>query len=165
MWKKQEQRELSEKEKSVFRVVCLVFPIVVGFLLIGVGVDLHLQEAEFLKTAIETTGVVIGFEDTRGLFIDTTLRDYGDKVHVSFTVDEVEYSGHWGYRNFNAGMKVGDTLKLYYNPDNPADFQSTNHPALPIVSGLIFLAIGVFVGVCMYMGKRAEKKGLPNTWY
>ncbi len=98
---------------------------------------------------LQTEAVVISAElaeaehtDADGNHVDATYT-----IIVKYTVDGKEYETLLGEL---PGYKVGDMMKIYYNPDDPSQITQTKSMVLPIViivAGVAVLAGGIVIGV------------------
>ena len=116
----------------------------VMFAIIGIGLILGgavwlMAIGNFKKTAVKTEAVITSikiYEDSDG---DTQY----DTI-AEFTVDGVPYSGYIGHVS---GMKEGQVVTVYYNPDDPQEFQDSADPIIAVVFicvGILFAFVGFF---------------------
>lgn len=111
---------------------------IIGIALIVAGIVWLVSIEGFKKNAIETEGTI-----TR---IDITTNSEDEDQYsavVEFTVDGITYTGSVGY---TAGMKEGDAVTIYYNPNDPQDFQDNSNS---IVAVVVFLGLGA---ACSFVG-------------
>lgn len=112
---------------------------IIGITLIVVG-SVWLAKAEsFKKNAVETEAAITEieiYEDSDG---DTQYN-----VLVGFRADDMKVEGSLGYHV--SGMKKGQTVKIFYSPDDPHDFKSASEDiwifVVLIVLGVPFLLFG-----------------------
>lgn len=93
-----------------------------GMIFIVIGAMTYISESNFKKTSETTTGTIIDIESYRDSDGDTRY-----EVYVDFKVKGKTYSGSLNY--YSADMDIGDSVVIYYNPDNPNTFKGEN-PAL-----------------------------------
>lgn len=114
---------------------------IIGIVLIVVG-SVWLAKAEnFKKNAVQTQAAITEidiFEDSDG---DTQYN-----VLVEFRADDAKIEDSLGYHV--SGMKKGQTVEIFYNPDDPHDFKSASEDiwifVVLIVLGVPFLLFGCF---------------------
>lgn len=130
-----------EKKKSS---VNWIFAII-GVALIAAGIICLAKSENFKKTAVETEATITEiemYEDSDG---DTQYN-----VLVEFQADDEKIEGSLGYHV--SGMKKGQTVQIFYNPNDPHDFKSASEDiwifAVLIVLGVPFLLFG-FLPVIM----------------
>lgn len=116
------------------RLPTLIFAllIVVGAALIVAGIYLWRENDKFMQTARPANATITN--------ITTRTDSDGDTIHdvfVSFTVNGKRYNGKLNY--YVTGMRSGQTVQIYYNPSNPANFRSHNSH----FSGIIVIGMGV----------------------
>ena len=132
--------EKGKKKSSVNWIFAII-----GVALIAAGIICLAKSENFKKTAVETEATITEiemYEDSDG---DTQY-----KVLVEFQADDEKIEGSLGYRV--SGMKKGQTVQIFYNPDDPHDFKSASEDiwifAVLIVLGVPFLLFG-FLPVIM----------------
>ena len=144
--------EKGEKKASVNWIF-----VIIGAALIVVGMVLLVNAESFKKNAVETEATIIRIDITRDSDDETQYNPI-----VQFTVGDVTYTGGVGYF---AGMKKGDTVNIYYNPDDPQDFQDNSNS---IIAVAVFLLLGIassLTGFSPVITKKiaAIKKRRANT--
>ena len=92
---------------------------------------------------IETEAVVTRTElveeahtDAEGNNVEATYN-----VYVKYTVNENEYETLLGELS---GYKEGESVKIFYNPENPKEITQTKSLIIPII--MIVAGLGAFVG-------------------
>jgi len=118
------------KVQSPGKIIGLIFTLI-GLMFIGLGIILTSVNLRFLEDALETTAIITDIETYK-----TTKGSRRHRVYVEFSVDGETYDGRLG--EYHSGMKVGDTVTIYYDPDNPADFRGSGVG----YAGYILMAIG-----------------------
>lgn len=129
---------MSNEKKSKKISLYLIFA-VVGVALIIVGTVLIIQSENFKKNAAQTEATIVEIE---------TYEDSDDETHynvlVEFYAGDVKVEGDLGYHV--SGMKKGQTVKVFYNPDDPNDFKSASEGiwmfVVFIVGGIPFTLVG-----------------------
>ncbi len=132
--------EKGKKKSSVNWIFAII-----GVALIAAGIICLAKSENFKKTAVETEATITEiemYEDSDG---DTQY-----KVLVEFQADDEKIEGSLGYHV--SGMKKGQTVQIFYNPNDPHDFKSASEDiwifAVLIVLGVPFLLFG-FLPVIM----------------
>jgi len=134
-------------ENRMITIVSAVFALV-GLIIIVVGAAITISNQYFLRTAVEATAVITDIYTTRNSDGDTLYT-----VYVRFYVNDDEYVGQLGV--WHSGMAIGQSVKIYYDPDNPYRFRSEIGIVL-IVSLLLFGSIFLLVSFILFyrMKKR-----------
>lgn len=112
----------------------------VGLLTIGIGIGMFASYQSFKRTAVETDAIITD--------IDVYRRSSGGEsktsriVWIRYGFDGEEYENTLGY--YSSGMRKGDSVKIYVNPDNPSDIKANSILAeiILILMGLPFSAVG-----------------------
>ena len=132
--------EKGKKKSSVNWIFAII-----GVALIAAGIICLAKSENFNKTAVETEATITEieiYEDSDG---DTQYN-----VLVEFRADDEKIEGSLGYHV--SGMKKGQTVQIFYNPNDPHDFKSASEDiwifAVLIVLGVPFLLFG-FLPVIM----------------
>ncbi len=132
--------EKGKKKSSVNWIFAII-----GVALIMAGIICLAKSENFKKTAVETEATITEieiYEDSDG---DTQYN-----VLVEFRADDEKIEGSLGYHV--SGMKKGQTVQIFYNPNDPHDFKSASEDiwifAVLIVLGVPFLLFG-FLPVIM----------------
>ncbi len=132
--------EKGKKKSSVNWIFAII-----GVALIVAGIICLAKSENFKKNAVETEATITEiemYEDSDG---DTQY-----KVLVEFRADDEKIEGSLGYHV--SGMKKGQTVQIFYNPNDPHDFKSASEDiwifAVLIVLGVPFLLFG-FLPVIM----------------
>lgn len=132
--------EKGKKKSSVNWIFAII-----GVALIAAGIICLAKSENFKKTAVETEATITEiemYEDSDG---DTQYN-----VLVEFRADDEKIEGSLGYHV--SGMKKGQTVQIFYNPNDPHDFKSASEDiwifAVLIVLGVPFLLFG-FLPVIM----------------
>ena len=132
----------------------IVIPVVIalfGLVFLVCGLFLMISYIHFIRTANETTGVIVSI---------TTYYDSDDdlryRVYVRYSVDGREYDGEYG--SYHTGMIEGQSVKIYYDPDNPRHIQSKGS----FITGFVFVLFSVVFGsvglIPLILTKKAKSK-------
>ena len=142
-------RRSNRQLTAVFLILTLL-----GIGIILSGVSALADHSNFMKKAVETSAVV-----TNIFKADDDDNEAYDRVQVKFSVDGKEYKGELRYRNAGA-MSQGDTVTVYYNPDDPQDFRAAENSfvGLRFVSGLGLCFMGMIVFFINMCQKRKRFK-------
>ena len=113
----------------------------IGVALIVAGVICLVKSENFKKNAVQTQATITEID----IFKDSD-EDTQYNVLVEFRADDAKIEGSLGYHV--SGMKKGQTVQIFYNPDDPQDFKSTSEDiwifVVLIVLGVPFLLFGIF---------------------
>ena len=127
-----------------------IFPLIMidlmAIILIGVAVFMLTRpETNYL----ETTGTIKRIEEKVDPVGDN---QYEYTVYIDYKVGGVEYKDA-EYGAYNSSMKEGDTVTVFYYPENPEQIQPKGYKTVPyIVIGISVVAI---VGsALMYLKKK-----------
>lgn len=138
------------KRKQSERFISILFS-VLGLAIIVGGIFLQIANNAFLKSAKETSATITAIETSRDSDGDTN-----HTVYVEFSVGDKYYSGALG--EWQSGMHTGDSAKVYYNPDNPNEFQGGSAGFIGyilVAFGLIFFFVGA--GMIYFKALRQNK--------
>ena len=129
---------MSDEKGKMKASVNWIFAII-GVALIMAGIICLAKSENFKKNAVETEATITEielYEDSDG---DTKYN-----VLVKFYAGDAEVQGSLGYHV--SGMKRGQTVKIFYSPDDPHDFKSASEGiwifVVLIVLGVPFLLFG-----------------------
>ena len=121
----------------IFVLVCAT---VVAFAAICVFVVMHFRQNSLM---VKTDAIIEEIETYVEREYDSTNKQWVEKerhiVYVTYTVDEVQYT-HVELGTYDAGMHVGDTIKIVYDANDPSKITSQN-------SFLIMAGIAAFIFV------------------
>jgi len=114
---------------------------VVGIALIVAGTVWLVQSENFKKKAVQTEATITEIETYEDSDGETQYN-----VLVEFYADDVKVEGDLGLHV--SGMKKGQTVKIFYNPDDPNDFKSASEGiwmfVVFIVGGIPLTFVGFF---------------------
>ena len=132
--------EKGKKKSSVNWIFAII-----GLALIVAGIVCLVKSENFKKNAVETEATITEIEISEDSDGDTQYN-----VLVEFRADDEKIEGSLGYHV--SGMKKGQTVQIFYNPNDPHDFKSASEDiwlfVVFIVLGVPFLLFG-FLPVIM----------------
>ena len=147
------------RESSVAR-----FFIPAGLLLIIVGVVIffiNVNNQNYVNVESTVSNVQLAEEaytDADGNHVDATYN-----VSIKYTVDGKEYSSV--LENVSK-YKVGDKIKIYYNPKDPSQITQTKSLIIPIVMVVAGIAslIGGIISAINAVKKHKKMKEQERSW-
>ena len=147
------------RESSVAR-----FFIPAGLLLIIVGVVIffiNVNNQNYVSVESTVSNVQLAQEaytDTDGNYVDATYN-----VSIKYTVDGKEYSS---VLDNVSKYKVGDKIKIYYNPKDPSQITQTKSLIIPIVMVVAGIAslIGGIISAINAVKKHKKMKEQERSW-
>lgn len=96
------------------------FTALMGTVLLIVTLFLNKNYANFFETAKSTTGVISEIQQTRKIVGSKRKVKHSHTVYVDYDTDTGSYRGvTLGY--YSSSMHEGDSIVLYYDPENPTD--------------------------------------------
>jgi len=122
------------------------------------GITMHRNNIIFMRTAVQTTATITDIQIVR-----RGSDNYDRRVYVSHVIDGVEYEGLLGH--WHSGMRVGQQIAVYYNPDNPRSFRSGSNRyiyLLVALFGTVFFAAGVMPPYMMRRQSMRQKNMIAN---
>lgn len=148
-----------KKAPSAKLIIGVVFS-TIGLLFAVIGIAIGISFSDFSAKAESTTAEITRIE-TYTKSSNGSLTTYHD-VYVKYSVDGVTYNVLLDY--FDSSMYVGGTVEVLYNPDNPAEIKGNDITITFIFTGMgiVFLIIGLLVGVIPYT-KEVKRKKLIET--
>lgn len=128
----------------------------IGVTLIVVGAVLLIKSENFKKNAVQAEATITDidiYEDADG--------DNQYNVWVEFYADDAKIEGNLGYHV--SGMKKRQTVKIFYNPDDPSNFKSASGDIwifmVFIVLGIPFLFAGSFPVIIKLVRLIKDRRG------
>ncbi|MCL2484444.1 MAG: DUF3592 domain-containing protein [Endomicrobia bacterium] len=118
--------------------------ILIGAGVMTAGIFLYIDNANFKKTALQTTAAITDIKVSR----DSNNKK-SHTVYVKFSVNNEEYDGTLGF--WQMGMETGQNVKIYYGPNNPNNFRSvsgTNFLPLILLSMSLIIFLAGFASLC-----------------
>ena len=125
------------------QLILAISGLIFGIILIVLGFVQKHKQSDYTETTAEITEITV--EAGTGDDSDT------HHVYVKYTVDGKEYNEELD--EYSSKYKVGKSVKIKYNPDNPADITSSGNIPMIIcfVSGILLtLGSGIFLGAGAY---------------
>jgi len=145
------------KTTGLHRMTCVfLFSLCVGSVIAGLFIgNAYMSELKRFKDYDTLTKAVIS--DIQLIRYD----DDGDPVYrvfVDFTTKNGDYIVHAKLGNYSSRRSIGDTVAIYYNPDNPYDLMTTNAvwwlvPLFFFFTGYICLRMGL-----IFLSRDKEKQ-------
>lgn len=127
-----------------------------GVALLIAGVIIILVTENFKKSAVQTTAVIYDIQ------VETNSDDEDTyTVFVSFYVDDVEYEGVLG--SHAAWMRVGQTVKIHYDPTNPEKFMGSSEGIIWAITCLILGVLLSVVGFLPLINKKKNTGSHPES--
>ncbi len=149
------------KIKSINTVI--VFSIVLLFGIIFLTFAVKLTQQTIPENYIEVEAKIMRIEETLSpMYVDSggtpDASDYEHHVFVKYSYYGKNYSD-LEYGNYSSSMQEGDTVLLYIDPDNPAEFISDpSGNIMFIIIGIVVILIGAGgLGYLIYKKNRREK--------
>ena len=141
-------------ENRLITIICAVFALV-GLIVVAVGAAITASDQNFRRTAVETAAVITDIFRSRDRDGDTT-----HTVYVRFYVNDKEYEGQLGA--WSSGMAEGQSVRIFYDPDNPQRFRSGSGFGINVflfLFGGVFFLVG-FIPMYKMQKRKLSKKGL-----
>lgn len=136
---------------KILKLVLTVFSILgVAFIVIAVLAFISAKNKQ--ETYVETTAVITDF-------------DRDDYPYVAYTVYGKEYETRLSYSS--STMRLGQEMKIAYDPENPYDVMATGFGAylISIVFGFIGIIFVIISGSIIVVGKRKKKQEEDTLGY
>ena len=114
--------------KAVNKLVDLPF-VIAGIIFVISGIFLFKNTKDFMTNATKTSGVIS----------DIVCTDDNCKVTVEFSVGSMKYTGE--LKEYSSLMKKGNTIIIYYDPQNPDNFKEN----VSYTISYVFIGIGSLV--------------------
>lgn len=143
------------------------FTAVIGIALLILMLFLHKNYTNFFKTAHCTTGVISEIEHTSKKTGSKRKVKHSYTVYVDYVADTESYHDViLGYHS--SSMREGDSIVLYYDPENPTDIHVHQEHVFSIIAtggfAFVFFGIsGIFFVLFMLNFRLAKLKetGIP----
>lgn len=136
-----------------------LFIIIFGIIMYSINIknQNYIETESIVSNVVQTAE---GYTDTDGEYVQPTY-----DVTVKYTVNDQEYENVLS----NVGeYKVGDKLKIYYDPSDPNQITQTISLVLPIIlmaAGGVMLVGGIFSAINAIKKQKAlkeQEKGWKN---
>ena len=124
-------------------------------------VGIYIEHKHFMETAQETIAVISDVRKERVRRNGKYRTDYD--IYVQYEVDGVTYNQE--LNGSSSSMRVGSTIVVYYDPENPRDVRSSNNSGMQgfaIAFSLVFVVLGAFIGIVPAV-KFGKLKKLKET--
>lgn len=108
---------------------------------------------------METTGTIASVTEVPKAADESQTYD----LEINYTVDGIAYTTI--FSGFSGNYKTGDTIKLFYNPDDPEMTTNTKSNVIaPIMigAGALVLAFGVYKTVAAFKKSKELDSGIPG---
>ncbi len=149
------------KAKAAGWLIGAIF-IFIGVLFLVIGIFIASSNIAFKNRAIEQTAYISDIRKEYDGTLSESRRHRSYKAYVKYYVDDKEYEERLDY--YSGGMRVGDKVKIYYDPDHPDQILSKfgfNFLFIIPLIGLIFFAVGSVV-ILMKVRKIMINKSLKE---
>ena len=130
-----------------------IFIAVFGVILVAAAAFIAIRSSVYRKNGIETVATITRIErktDSDG--------DDNASVYVSYTVDGENYEGKLDY--YSSFMRVGNTVKIFYMPDDPQDMISAGSNVVLVTIMIAFGIICIGLGTAYVAVPAAKKRRL-----
>lgn len=132
-----------------------IFIAVFGVMLVAAAAFIAIRSSVYRKNGIETVATITRIErksDSDG--------DDNESVYVSYTVDGENYEGKLDY--YSSFMRVGNTVKIFYMPDDPQDMISAGSNVVLVTIMIAFGIICIGLGTACVAVPAAKKRRLKR---
>lgn len=135
--------------KTALRIVILVFTLI-GLVFFLVGMGFLIEHLAFLDRSVETGAVITE--------IQTYHSDdgYSHRVYVTYAVGDELYETY--LNSYNSSMREGQTLRVRYDPEHPAQVRDPFWWLFPIIFGGIGLIFLIVVGILLLAGRSRRRR-------
>lgn len=134
-------------KKNKIQILVLLF----GLVLIGIGVIIGVNSANFEKNGIKTRAEIVDIK------YDRNNEDTRTDVYVKYAVDGKEYTSLLG--SYSSSWKIGDKFIILYDAENP---ERITYPKGNLTAQILCFSIGVavvvFVGGFILSGVIGKSK-------
>lgn len=130
-----------------------IFIAVFGVILVVAAAFIAIRSSVYRKNGIETIATITRIEhetDSDG--------DDNASVYVSYTVNGENYEGKLDY--YSSFMRVGNTVKIFYMPDDPQDMISAGSNVVLVTIMIAFGIICIGLGTTCVAVPAAKKRRL-----
>jgi uncharacterized protein (UPF0333 family) len=138
-----------------------VFFSLIGIIFFTIGCFILVSTVKFKEKAEVTDAVITDIEvdSYRG---SNGKRQTSHDVFVKYTVDGEEYESEYG--EYTSGMRVGQEVEVYYDPENPGDARTGSYflPVIFMGIGGLFIVIGFAFVIVNFKSSRSRKKLVQN---
>lgn len=130
-----------------------IFIVVFGVILVAAAAFIAIRSSVYKKNGIETVATITRIEhetDSDG--------DDNASVYVSYTANGENYEGKLDY--YSSFMRVGNTVKIFYMPDDPQDMISAGSNVVLVTIMIAFGIICIGLGTTCVAVPAAKKRRL-----
>ena len=124
---------------KIYDLLSIIGFIVLGLALIVICIIIIVKPDD--RVFVETTGTIVNIVEEYSSFDDSN--NY--QVFVDYSVDGKDYK-NVEYGAYNSKMKVGDSVTILYNQDDPTDITSPGSDKVVyfvLAAGILSLLVGV----------------------
>ena len=135
-----------------------IFILVIGLILFSASVFVFSKELAFDKRSAETSAMIMDVRIER-----TSNGRKVKKVYVEFNAGKNRHSAP--LNTYVSDMKIGDVIKIKYDPENPSNFRKHNN-MLVITIIALFCSLPVIIGTTLIIRqimKNKKRAKLKNT--
>tara|TARA_B110000305_G_scaffold121605_1_gene136314 strand:- start:120 stop:638 length:519 start_codon:yes stop_codon:yes gene_type:complete len=139
--------------------VRLLFAVVVALSCCSSGGFLMVRKEKYSK---QVDGVITdkwsGYDNKCLPIIINDITKYSCRINFKYTVNDKEYSGSKKKEEYLIEPKIGNTIKIFYNPENPTDTSFSQGPPKLFGVGLIsFACVLVMISFLLYFITKKVK--------
>lgn len=137
--------EVGQKNSIGQKIVSILFLFLFGGSMLMIAFNMQRANKEFFKTAVPTQGTITQIKTSSSSSHGSHGSRTKHTVYVSYEVDGKAYESALGY--YTSGMSVGDSIEVWYQPDNPQRILSKEGSGLGVwvlgAMGVLFLVLAV----------------------
>lgn len=156
--------EVGQKSQKGQNVLSGIIIFLFGSALLMIALYVHKTNKDFFETAVPKQGTITQIKSNSSSTHSTHNTHKAKKkptVYVSYKIDGEAYESTLGY--YTSGMRVGDSVEVWYQPGNPYKIKSKEGTNLGIwisgAMGVIFLVLGVLAFIQTVTGKGETDDG------
>lgn len=151
-----------KKSTGIASWIAIIILSFMAIIFIVIGVVLKINNDKFMATAEKTTGTITEIE------VYYTRDSDGDRVrkhrvYVEYTVDGEKYENRLD--SYNSAMRVGGSVTVYYDPQNPTDISSGDASIVTIIMicvGGLLLVVDIIIVVRLISSSKKRKNLIKN---
>lgn len=135
--------------------LCILIFLIIGIIYTSLSAVFTAININIRNTCISVKAEIIDFEVYRG-----SDNDKHTKTVVKYVADGKEYTDKMN--SYNSSWDIGDSVDVYYNPDNPKEIKNEMPVVLCLVFGLLGVAflIASIVLIIKQKNKNAKRRNL-----
>lgn len=138
----------------------LWIPIIIILITIIISVCIYFAKTEEYKNWKSTAGVILEIKKTNGSGRGRKRSSSSHRIYFSYVLNDKKYTANTSYRGTKTNFKAGDSVQVWYNPDNQAK-ASFSKPS-PAFAPFTPFFIG-FPFAILFFRRNKNKKRNPNT--